>query len=158
MRRFALLLDSPGLEARPTKDGSLELVDAALEFGAAASLNLGVASGSVSIMAGIYFKLELKNGHNDVSLGGYVRLNGELEVLGLISVSVEFYMGLTYESATEKVVGRATLTVKVKIAFFSKSVSLSVERKFGGGGDPFFGEAVSRADWNDYCDAFAEVA
>ncbi len=143
-----------GFFAVKVSANGLELVEAALEFGAAASLNLGVASGSVSVMAGVYFKSE----GSSVTLSGYVRLNGELEVLGLISISVEFYMGLSYESATQKVTGRATLTVKVRVLFFSTSVSLSVERKFGGGGDPFFGELVSPADWNDYCDAFAEVA
>jgi hypothetical protein len=152
------LFGGGGFFAVKVSSNGLELVEAALEFGAAASLNLGVASGSVSVMAGIYFKLEIKDGNNDVSLGGYLRLNGSLEVLGLITISVEFYMGFTYESATEKVVGRATLTVKVSVLFFSASVSLSVERKFGGGGDPPFGEMVSRSDWDDYCDAFAEVS
>lgn len=147
-----------GFFAVKVSANGLELVEAALEFGAAASLNLGVASGSVSIMAGVYFKLELTPTGTDVTLSGYVRLNGSLEVLGIISISVEFYMGLTYESATEKVIGRATLTVKVRVLFFSTSVSLSVERKFGGGGDPPFGEMVNPADWDDYCDAFAEVS
>jgi hypothetical protein len=38
----------------------LRLLEAAFEFGATASLDIGVASGSVDIMAGIYFKLEKK--------------------------------------------------------------------------------------------------
>ena len=37
--------------------GGIRLLEAALEFGAAASIDLGVASGGVHIMAGVYFAM-----------------------------------------------------------------------------------------------------
>ncbi|MDQ0792989.1 hypothetical protein [Streptomyces sp. B1I3] len=142
---FSMLVDSDGIRQ----------AEGAIEFGGSAALNLGVASGGVSIMAGIRFEL---NG-DDVTVGGYLRCNGFLNVLGIITVSVEFYLELTYEKhGHESVVrGRGTLTVSVKIAFFSKSVSLSLERSFSGSpGDPTFVDCFDKdTHWEDYCLAFA---
>ena len=133
------------------------LLEASLEFGACLALDFVVASGSVSCMAGVYLRLET----NDGSLTGYLRIRGEVEVLDLISASIEMYMGLTYEFGSGKVVGRATITVEVEVLFFSASVPLSCERKFAGSsGDPTFAEAMGPyADdgpWVSYCQAFAE--
>ena len=45
------------------------------------------------------------------------RCVGVLEVLGIISITATFYMGLTYEQATDRVWGQASLTVKVQVLF-----------------------------------------
>jgi hypothetical protein len=138
----------------------LEMFEVSLEFGGALALNLGIASGSVSVAAGIYFQIEQpepqdpKGPPERVTLTGFLRIDGQLTVLGIVSISAEFYMGLSYMS-TNKAEGRATLTVSVHIAFFSKSVSLSVERRIGGNGDPSFSDTISPADWQNYCAAFA---
>lgn len=147
-----------------TPDG-VRVLEAALEFGAAISINLGVASGGVSIMAGIYFKMEMEGGETDATLTGYFRLRGEVDVLGLISASIELYMELTYETKSGKAVGRATITVEIEILFFSASVSISAEKKFAGAnGDPTFAEVMGLPagapagairPWDLYCDAFA---
>lgn len=146
---FRLQLDTAGMK----------LIEAAFEFGAAASIDIGVASGGVQIMAGIYFKLERQEPSNELAptLSGYLRLGGYLSVLGLIKISVEFNLSFTYDGAKDKAYGRATLTVKVEIVFFSTSVELTVERAFGGqSGDPTFGELYTTADnWSEYALAFA---
>ena len=123
---------------------NLRILEAAFEFGAAIEVNLGVASGSVSIMAGIYFKLETNDdGNIDATLTGYFRLRGEVDVLGLISASIELYLEFTYETATGKAVGRATITIEVEVAFFSFSVQVSAEKKFAGSkGDPSFADVM----------------
>lgn len=134
----------------------IKQVEAALEFGGAFSLDIGVASGGVVVMAGIYFALTKDAGQSRVVLSGYFRCGGEVSVLGLVSVSVEFHLSLTYAGPpTDKVSGRATLTVAVKVAGFSKSVQLTVERRFGGhGGDPTFRELVTPDAWHTYASAF----
>jgi hypothetical protein len=146
---FRLQLDTAGLK----------MVEAAFEFGAVASIDLGLASGGVHIMAGIYFKLERKEPSNDLAptLSGYLRMGGYLSVLGLIKVSLEFNLSFTYDGAKDKAYGRATLTVKVEIVFFSVSVELTVEKSFGGhGGDPKFIELFTTPEvWNEYASAFA---
>ena len=99
--------------------------------------------------------LGTKDGVDFTILTGYLRLGGELSVLGLVSISLEFVLSFGYEAG--KAAGRATLTVKVEIAFFSKSVSISVEKKFAGSsGDPRFADVIESAPvWGDYASAFA---
>jgi hypothetical protein len=135
--------------------GGIRLLEAALEFGAAASIDLGVASGGVHIMAGVYFAMGNKDGKDLSVLSGYLRMGGELSVLGLISISLEFVLSFGYENG--KAAGRATLTVKVEVAFFSTSVDITVEKKFGGSsGDPRFLDVFETpAVWDEYASAFA---
>ncbi len=136
---------------------AIRVVEASFEFGASASVNLGVASGGVYIMAGIYFKLEVKQGKDYATLSGFFRMGGELSVLGLISISLEFMLSFTYETETEKATGMAKLTVKVEVLFLSKSVVITVEKKFGGqSGDPAFIDVWDAPSiWSDYARAFA---
>lgn len=130
-------------------------LEAALEFGASIALDLGVASGKASIMGGFYFKMT----GSDFSLTGYIRANGSLSVLGIISVSMEFYLSLTYstkgsgEKYPGKLWGQCSLTIEIEILFFSISVSVSMERQFAGS-DPAFQQMIAPADWELYCDAF----
>jgi len=131
-------------------------IEAALEFGAAASVNFGVASGAVSIMAGIYFKMTFETDHNSTQLTGYVRINGAVSVLGLITASIELYMALTYLSDPGKAYGEASLKIKVEVLFFSTSVTIHTQKTFAGSGsDPNFQMALTAGDWQDYCGAFA---
>lgn len=135
-------------------------IEAALEFGAALSINLGVASGGVEIKAGIYFHWQTAS----VELAGYVRLHGELSVLGLISASLTFNLQLAYlkdNVARKSVVwGEATLEVEIEILFLSFSVSVKCRREFGGSeGDPKFIELIpDQSTWAEYCEAFAAEA
>ena len=130
----------------------IEIIEASLEFGASLSIDLGVASGGVSIMAGIYFKLVTSP--KQVTLTGFLRADGNLEVLGIISISVEFYLGFTYLDPG-KATGTATVSLTVKVLFFSATVSATMQKTIGGSGDPTFAQAISTDDWDQYCDAFA---
>jgi hypothetical protein len=133
------------------------LLEAAVEFGATLALDFGVASGSVSVMAGVYLRLEADDG----SLTGYLRIRGEVDVLGLISASIELYMELIYHFDTGKMIGRATITVEVEVFIFSGTVKISAERQFAGSnGDPSFREVLGAESgtsqhWTDYASAFA---
>ncbi|MGA2199950.1 MAG: hypothetical protein ABSG45_08445, partial [Nitrososphaerales archaeon] len=134
----------------------VEILEASLEFGGNVSIDIGVASGGVYVMAGIYFKLETVSNGEDCELTGYLRCGGSLEVLGMITISAQFYMGLTYDSNPKRVWGQATLTVEVSVAFFSQSVSLTVQREFASSPPPTFEDLVPQVqDWSDYCEAFA---
>ena len=133
-------------------------VEAALEFGASVALNLGVAQGQASIMAGFYFQMA----GGDITLTGYFRASGSLSVIGIITVSLVFYLGLSYatKGAAEHggaLWGQATLTVKIEILFFSTSVGVSMEREFAGS-DPTFRDLVAPSAWTQYCNAFAAYA
>ncbi|MDE2402651.1 MAG: hypothetical protein KGL90_13395 [Burkholderiales bacterium] len=152
----------------------VQILEAAFEFGASISVDFGVASGGVHVMAGVYFRME----KTAASLTGYFRLGGHVSVLGLISASLELYLELRYEFDSGKVSGKAQLTIEVSVFMFSASVTVTCERKFSGSnGDPSFrqlmglqpaldlvqeltliddtpGQATDYA-WRDYVEAFA---
>jgi hypothetical protein len=134
----------------------IEMLEASIEFGANVSIDLVVASANVHIMAGIYLKLDFATKHSQLT--GYLRAGGSASVLGLVTLSVEFYLGFTFYPAGGgpgcKIAGEASITVEVDVLMFSASVSLSMRREFG---DPTvsFADLIGPSDWNDYCDAFA---
>jgi hypothetical protein len=153
-----------GLELAP--DG-IRLLEISLEFGASLAVDFCVASGGVEIKAGLYFALE---GH-DVTLCGYLRFRGHVQVLGIVGASIELAMELTYQSASGKVIGRASLKIEITLLCFTVGVTLEVERKFAGSnGDPTFAEVFQPLDtpalptdgidaastpWARYVNAFA---
>jgi hypothetical protein len=136
----------------------LQIFEGAIEFGAACSVDFGVASGSVSAMAGLYFKIE----GSDFTLAGYFRLRGEVEALGIVSVSIELYLEMRYESGSGKCTGTATLSIEIDVALFSTTIEISCTKKFAGSGkDPTLAELLDLQPdatseyWNSYCEAFA---
>jgi hypothetical protein len=149
-----------GLEVTPH---GLRRLDAALEFGGSVALDILVASGGVSVMAGIYFGYETDAaGNQSLNFSGYVRASGHLSVLGIITVFVEFHLELTYRrrevgnSTHAAFAGRAKVTVGVKVLFFSKTVTLEIEREFiGSAADPTFLDCMDEEDWAGYCSAFS---
>lgn len=139
----------------------LVMLEGAFEFGAVVALDFGVASGSVSVMAGIYFKIEADAGQ----LTGYVRIRGEVDVLSLITASLELYLALTYYVAPQdKLIGEAKLTIKVEVLFFCTSVTVKTRRVFAGSnGDPTVRDMLLIEEhgdevWNAYLAAFAGEA
>ena len=151
---FAIALDTGGVRE----------LEACLEFGAQISIDLGVASGGVYVKGGFYFHWQ-KVPKELIEFEGYVEMGGHLSVLGLITVSLVFHLGLTYEKTGGKarLYGTATLTVEIDILFFSCSQDVTVEREFAGSdADPLFVEFAppdlvtgEGKIWNDYCAAFA---
>jgi hypothetical protein len=165
----------------------VELIQASFDFGAMASIDLGVASGSVQLVAGVYFaygQIAPPATTQGCILTGFVKLDGNLSILGIITLSLEFDLSLTYEDlgGVSSVTGTATLTVGVSVLFFSFSVSVTATKTFGGGGGSGGGAAVhhssarahlrphtgggdpaptfadqvpTQAIWNAYCAAFA---
>ena len=134
----------------------VQMVEGALEFGGNYALDVGVASGAVHAMAGIYF--QLKGSYSDLT--GFVDIGGEVSVLGIISVSIDLNLSLSWQQspAGNVIEGRATLTVSVHVLFFSASVQLSVERSFSAGrGDPKVDQLMTERDWRDYALAFAQA-
>jgi hypothetical protein len=131
----------------------VEQLEVSVEFGGNLAIDLGVASGGVYVMAGIYVKIKLATPEESL-LTGYVRMGGSLQVLGIIAVSMEFYLGISYSKP--KAWGEARVTVKVEVLFISKSVTVTARREFAGGeGDPPFGELMPQPRWAEYAAAFA---
>jgi hypothetical protein len=111
----------------------IQRFEAALEFGAFVALDFGVAAGEVHALGGVRFVLESSG---TVTITGYLRIGGSLEILGLVSVSIELCLSLTYQSQRKALVGRATLVIEIDLTLWSTSVELdSGEWVLAGGGD-----------------------
>ena len=140
----------------------LRMLEAAFEFGATAALDIGVASGEVHIMAGIYFAVEKKAipDHGEqmcASLSGYLRCGGSLCVLGLVKISVEFYLSFTYYAARREGEGpgHPHRRGRDRVLQQVRSSSPSSGRSAGSGGDPTFADQMpTPALWADYAEAF----
>jgi hypothetical protein len=155
----------------------LDMIEFSFEFGAGLSINLGVASGTVEAAAGIYFKLSHVEGgtpdQQTIELTAFIRLRGALSVLGIIKVTLEFYLRLSYMSNPDRLVGEATLTVSIEVFLFSMSVSVTCRRELArggglaaltgtgdaGGGETAirFGDVFPRPAWAAYCASFAPL-
>lgn len=142
------------LEART--DGALG-VEAAIEFGGILSLNLlGIVSGGVYLLAGVY--IALRPGEDEPDISAFLRLGGYVDVLGIITVSIEFYLGIEY--ANGELAGVARLTIGVRVLFFSETFSFEIRKKVPHlGALPEdrrrFRRAIGRPEWETYCAAFA---
>ena len=140
--------------------GGVGLIEGSVEGQAGISINLGVAAGAVMARLGIYFRYALSS--NSLTLEAFFEIHGEMSVLGLISVSVTFHVGLAASKSDGEhrvdLYGTATITVEIEFAFFSKSVDVQCERRFGGSdADPTFAD-VFPADRPDHSDRWAEYA
>lgn len=134
-------------------------MEAAFEFGAALSMNFGVASGGVSVMGGFYFSIEIVDDNTATVLTGYIRINGYLSIMGIISLSIEIYLAFVamfQNGKVEKIYGEAIVKVKVEVLFFSKTVTLTARRELkGADADPSFQMIMEENDWLEYCQAYA---
>jgi WD40 repeat protein len=144
------------------RDG-LELFEASLEFGAFVAVDFVVASGEVHALGGVRFTLDRAG---TVTLSGYLRIGGCIEVLGLISVSVELCLTMTYNSDRNALVGRATLVIEIDLTLWSESVELdsgewvlagdSADRRHPLDGLTAAAEEEALARWREYRAAFAD--
>jgi hypothetical protein len=99
--------------------------------------------------------------------------------LGLIEVSLTFYVGLSFITNTGNLAGEATLTIEIDLVVFSESVELTVRKEIAGPGSSSgvaessvradaaplalepprvtWSDLVTQTDWEQYCTSFATV-
>ena len=117
-------------------------------------------------MAGIYFSLDKSSGTSVVTFSAYLRVGGAVQVLHLITVSIELNLSLSYSPSTHMLSGEASVSVCVHIAFFSKKVSFKVHKDIAGPGSgsqasldaPAVDHAFAHHEssrWAAYSNAFA---
>ena len=144
------------VEIRIEEKGSR--IEASLEFGALVAIDFIVASGEVHVFGGVRY---LQDG-DQITLTGYIRIGGTVNVLGLISASIELVVQLGYDLTTNVLSGRATLVLELDLTLWSDSVEIdSGEWTFKGGLDDIAFEALPASDglaaWRRYRSAFTGV-
>ena len=158
---------------------SVQTVSISIQFEGNFALDIYVASGSLSVAAGVSYLYQKGKG---VTLVGFVHITGEVEVLGIISVTAELDMELTFVEGptSSSISGTASLTISVHIIFFTVSVGFTITKQFSGStnngvmqqagmrslgrgtkGDdsvtsPTFASIIpDQATWSTYCSSFA---
>ena len=100
-------------------------------FGAMAELNVGVASGVVYIQFGIVLVLKVVESPQkgqETDLTGFVRAGGGLEFFGMLTITMELYIALTYKDPG-KAYGKAKFTVSLAISILSVTFTFEAERE-----------------------------
>jgi hypothetical protein len=133
--------------------------EASLEFGALVEINFVIVSAEVHAFGGVRFtKLD-----GTIVLEAFIRIGGSVDVLGLVSVSVELLVQLSYDPQRNRLIGHASIVVEVDLTLFSESVTLdSGEWTLAGSDSSFLREPVDRAlvegrglaAWQRYQEAF----
>lgn len=117
-------------------------IEASLEFGARLAVNFLVATGQVYALGGIRY---VQNA-GAVDISGYLRIGGSLEILKIVSVSVEIVILLSYQSSNQRLVGRATLVLEIDLTLWSDSIEIDTgEWILQGGSSPRIGAAPQSA-------------
>ncbi len=165
-------------------DGLVAL-EFSIDVGAQVAIDLIVASGSVGVTAGFSYEVDVTNTdplEETITLMAYVNVSGEMSVLGLITLSVEVEIALTYVEEEDNgtihktLTGTARVEVEVDVTFVHTSVSLDFSYTFAAGDSPapplpngahraagvasasgfHFGDLYADSDdWTTYCTAFA---
>jgi len=108
----------------------IELFEGAFEFGGNFAFDAPAVSGAAYAMAGLYFRAE----GQQTLITGYFRSGGVLDIFDIISIYIDIYLGLSYETSGSGTVvsGDAIVTVSVEIGFFSISTGFSYHKEFQG--------------------------
>lgn len=104
------------------KAGALALIDVSMDFGALVEVDFKVARAKVQAVGG----LRIVGGAQGYQFDAFLRFGGEIELLGIVSVSVSLKLTLSYrEEPTRRVlIGQATLVVEIDLLFLSESLEL----------------------------------
>ena len=137
------------------------LIEGAFEMGGNISFDFVIARANVHALAGFYFSLPTDA---PMTLSAFVRVGGEIEVLGIVGVSVDVYVALSYSPSPGRLGvmrGEAGLTLAVHVLMFSKSITLALSCSFDiASGDidvrsRSFARMLTTQNWVEYCGAYA---
>jgi hypothetical protein len=104
-----------------------------LDFGAVVALDIIVASGSVQLTAGFTYMLMESSSGQSYTLTGFVKLNGSLSILGIVTLTVLFDLQLSYTNTpVNSLTGTATVTISISLFCFTVPVSMTVTKTFNG--------------------------
>jgi hypothetical protein len=139
------LIGGGGFLAVILNTNGIEKIEASLELGGNITISLGIVEANAHVMMGFHFSMRQGEG---IEFTAYIRVGASVDLLGIISISVEFYLGLSFipkSSLGDKikagqrkldkeilgiVTGIASVTIGVHVLLFDKSFTLTFERTF----------------------------
>jgi hypothetical protein len=139
-------------------------LELSLEFGAMVALNFVIAKAEVHALGGVRFVSAATAGS---VLEAYIRIGGSVQLLGLVTISVELRVTLRFSSSpTPRLAGEASIVIELDLTLFSETVTVSSGTyEFIGGSGPLLSpdsisppetlEAAQRETWGNYWRAFA---
>ena len=108
----------------------LQRLEASIDFGASLVVDFIIARGEVHALGGVRFVQDAES----IDIDGFIRIGGSVEVLGLVSVSIELVVTLSYQEGPDpsdptapprnRLVGRATIVIDVDLLLYSDSVEI----------------------------------
>jgi hypothetical protein len=147
----------------------IESLEASICVGAQVAFSLlDIAQGNITITVGITFTV--KDVHDsagnalgkDVSLSAFFRLHGQLDVMGIVSVSIDVRLTMAYDITIKTMVAEGEISIDVSVLFFSLHRSVHVRKEFHAcNNDPTLRQlmppnALNLSEfWTDYCNAYA---
>jgi len=108
------------------------VVNGSLAFGGSFAIDVIVAQGWVTLQAGVSIAYTASAGAGSADIGGFVHLSGGVDVLDLVSATLDVMLSLDYDTGTNAFTGSADVTLSVDVLVFHGSVSFSVSESFGG--------------------------
>ena len=140
-------------------------LELSLEFGAMVALDFVVAKAEVHALGGVRFVRDAAGG---TVLEAYIRIGGSVQLLGLVTISVELRVTLKYYDtpAPPRLAGKASIVIELDLTLYSQTVTVnSGTYELVGGNGPLLlpnavrapedFEAAQREAWNNYWRAFA---
>jgi hypothetical protein len=139
-------------------------LELSLEFGAMVALNFVIAKAEVHALGGVRFVSGATAGS---VLEAYIRIGGSVQLLGLVTISVELRVALRFSSSpTPRLIGEASIVIELDLTLFSETVTVnSGTYELIGGSSPLLSpasisspealEAAQRETWSNYWRAFA---
>lgn len=93
----------------------VEQIEGCLEFGGNLTVGLGIVTANVHVLGGFYFGIKQApdTGQAQLNFSAYLRIGGSVDLLGIVSVSIELYIGLDYDDSRKVIAGDGRSTPAV---------------------------------------------
>jgi len=176
------LVGGGGFLAIELNTHGIQGIEGSMELGGNITVSLAIVEANAHVMIGFHFGIRQADGGGILmDFTAYIRVGASVDLLGIVSISVDFYLGLGFtpkfvmkpppDGILGVVSGVASVTVGVHVLFIDKTFQLTFERSFNIPDrahipligtvslpileDPTFDEMISPDDWQQYCQAFA---
>lgn len=96
-------------------------LELSLEFGALLAVDFVVAKAEVHALGGARF---LRDADGTTELEAFIRIGGSVQLLGLVTVSIELRVSLSFADPPPKLTGRASLVIELDLTLYSETVTV----------------------------------